>query len=84
MENWECYPVGILLNLLALQEHFGNSSSASKVAVDLKGRMVVEKIGKGRFGEESPQVFQTLFSIKEPCPKIDDPGPTPSRVAASM
>src|SRR4051812_36654605 len=64
------------LNLAALrlEQHLRNARGATEVAVNLKRRMSVEKIGVSALGSKQKLQYSVgVFSVVQPRPKIKTP-----------
>ena len=68
---------------VALQQQLGYARRATKVSVDLKRRMIVQQVWQSRFRQQRHDVFMRQITFFQSCPEVDNPRPTPSRVAAS-
>ena len=78
---------------MRLEKHLGDAGGRTEVAVDLKGRMGIQKVGidtsaivhVGAYGvyegHEIPQYPIGVVAIAEARPKVDFPGTTPSGAA---
>ena len=73
------YPPGV-----ALQEHLGDTRRAAKVAVDLKRRMVIEKVRMRTLLQEQPNMLAGLLAVEEPGLKIDNPCAAPAGMASAV
>ena len=49
MKDGNIGSIRIPRHFVTLKEHLGKGGGPSQITIDLKGRMVVEKVGKSRF-----------------------------------